>query len=59
MENQQFKTGDVVQMKSGGPKMTVSYIDEDLMVKCVYFITNTEKYDFTKCYHNMLELVKE
>lgn len=26
---QEFKQGDVVRLKSGGPQMTVSYIKED------------------------------
>lgn len=34
-----LKVGDVVQLKSGGPKMTVSEIDED-NVFCQWFHNN-------------------
>jgi uncharacterized protein YodC (DUF2158 family) len=34
-----FKVGDVVLLKSGGPKMTVSEIDED-SVFCRWFHNN-------------------
>jgi uncharacterized protein YodC (DUF2158 family) len=37
-----FKTGDVVKLESGGPKMTVRFADKDsftkeLIVACVWF----------------------
>lgn len=35
MEN--FKIGEVVELKSGGPKMTVEAEVGPLMVKCVWF----------------------
>ncbi len=35
----EFKIGDVVQLKSGGPRMTVEVIDEGL-VDCVWFEKN-------------------
>ena len=35
-----FKPGDVVQMKSGGPQMTVELITED-KVHCSWFDKNT------------------
>ena len=35
MEN--FTEGDVVQLKSGGPKMTISMIGEDRDVHCQWF----------------------
>lgn len=38
---ERFKAGDVVQLKSGGPKMTVSWIDTDVtgdpVVHCSWF----------------------
>ena len=34
--------GDVVQLKSGGPIMTVVYVDSDGNIDCVWF-DNTEK----------------
>jgi uncharacterized protein YodC (DUF2158 family) len=36
-----IKIGDVVMLKSGGPKMTVEYEVSDLMVKCVWFVGTT------------------
>ena len=46
--SQEFQPGDVVQMKSGGPQMTVELISED-KVHCSWFDKNTlcEK-DFNK-----------
>jgi uncharacterized protein YodC (DUF2158 family) len=38
---EQFKVGDVVKLKSGGPKMTVTQIGEDMSgtmtIWCVWF----------------------
>lgn len=38
----QFNTGDVVQLKSGGPKMTVVKVDDfesgSLIVVCSWFV---------------------
>jgi uncharacterized protein YodC (DUF2158 family) len=33
-----FKVGDVVQLKSGGPKMTVGEISSSTTVWCVWFV---------------------
>ncbi|MEN6560098.1 MAG: DUF2158 domain-containing protein [Acidobacteriota bacterium] len=36
--DQQFKKGDVVRLKSGGPKMTVtSIIQDDGSLECTWF----------------------
>ncbi|MCW0979181.1 DUF2158 domain-containing protein [Agrobacterium sp. BT-220-3] len=32
-----FKPGDVVQLKSGGPLMTVAFINEEGKVSCTWF----------------------
>jgi uncharacterized protein YodC (DUF2158 family) len=32
-----FKPGDVVQLNSGGPKMTVEAVQSDGMLRCVWF----------------------
>lgn len=37
MTTKQFKTGDVVTAKMGGPKMTVEDVRPDKVVKCVWF----------------------
>ena len=34
----QIKVGDVVQLKSGGPKMTVASIDEKGRAWCSWFV---------------------
>jgi uncharacterized protein YodC (DUF2158 family) len=36
MENNSFKPGDVVIMKSGSPKMTVTYSDQKITVVKYY-----------------------
>ena len=33
----EVKVGDLVQLKSGGPRMTVDQIDSDGCVKCKWF----------------------
>jgi uncharacterized protein YodC (DUF2158 family) len=32
-----FKEGDVVKLKSGGPKMTIERIDSDQSALCIWF----------------------
>lgn len=44
--NNEFKEGDIVQLKSGGPYMTVISTYED-SVYCVYFNLNLNKYTET------------
>jgi len=41
----EFKKGDVVQLKSGGPKMTIGYLltDDTNRVKCTWFDGKTVK----------------
>jgi uncharacterized protein YodC (DUF2158 family) len=33
----EFKIGDVVQLKSGGPRMTVDHIDPHGAINCIWF----------------------
>jgi len=40
----EFKIGDVVQLKSGGPLMTIENFDEDNKACCVWFIDNKQQY---------------
>lgn len=44
-DDRSFQTGDVVSLKSGGPKMTIEFIAPNRIttppVKCVWFIYNT------------------
>lgn len=38
MTNENFKPGDVVRLKSSGPKMSVNVVDEDnRQVECLWF----------------------
>lgn len=37
MNDMEFKPGDLVRLKSGGPVMTVSIIETDGLVRCVWF----------------------
>jgi uncharacterized protein YodC (DUF2158 family) len=36
MTNSKFKSGDVVILKSGGPRMTVKEVNEN-SIKCIWF----------------------
>jgi len=37
MQSAQLKVGDVVQLKSGGPHMTIDEVRKDGDVRCVWF----------------------
>jgi len=39
----EFRKGDLVRLKSGGPKMTVAEIREDYKVVCDFFVGNERK----------------
>jgi uncharacterized protein YodC (DUF2158 family) len=39
-----FQLGEVVQLKSGGPRMTVDSIDGDGVVNCIWFEKNEQKF---------------
>ncbi|MCY3873860.1 MAG: DUF2158 domain-containing protein [Rhodobacteraceae bacterium] len=45
MSEQDFKLGDDVQHKSGGPKMTVKEISEEYGILCTWF--DSKKEDFS------------
>lgn len=42
---EQYKAGDLVRLKSGGPKMTVNQdlSQVDVQVSCVWFPTNVDQ----------------
>lgn len=37
MSEHEFKVGDVVQLKSGGPKMTIMQVYDEEMCQCTWF----------------------
>jgi uncharacterized protein YodC (DUF2158 family) len=44
--NGQIKAGDVVQLKSGGPEMTVNFVENDSgteVAACSWFINNKKE----------------
>lgn len=41
--NQEFKIGDVVELKSGGPDMTVNNIDKNGQIYCQWFAGEHDK----------------
>jgi len=43
----EIKVGDVVQLKSGGPRMTVSWVSDEsgtLTAGCTWFVKDQEKF---------------
>lgn len=46
--SEQIKKGDVVELKSGGPKMTVEWVEEEdgeMTAYCVWFKENQKEGD--------------
>jgi len=41
--NQEFKSGDTVQLKSGGPIMTIASYDGKKYFKCLWFTQDEDK----------------
>ncbi len=52
-----FKKGDIVKLKSGGPKMTISGFDHNLAI-CVWFDDNNE-HKFTRIDQEALIIADE
>ena len=44
----QFKVGDVVQLKSGGPHMTVVTVGNDGHIHVVWFNQDSSKFDVSR-----------
>ena len=40
---EEFKKGDVVRLKSGGPRMTISSVEDDGRFFCLWFDGNDQK----------------
>ena len=53
-----FKAGDIVQLKSGGPPMTVYAMDEE-RVDCSWFDKNQDKAQAQRFQETSLKIVKE
>ncbi len=51
MSSDQFKVGDVVELKSGGPPMTVTGVNTNLVgyteIKCIWFFGGMETGTFS------------
>ena len=43
MSDPKFKVGDVVELKSGGPRMTVERVEEEGTTHCIWFVSNERK----------------
>lgn len=43
MSNEEIKKGDIVQLKSGGPQMTVVLINSKDEAECFWFLSDLEK----------------
>lgn len=57
---QAFKVGDVVRLKSDGPKMTVIYISEDgTTISCTWFVSSGSKPETGSFPAEALEVVTE
>jgi uncharacterized protein YodC (DUF2158 family) len=57
---QKFKTGDVVELKSGGSAMTVAEYDQDGFVICEWFINNnTEVKNYRFSEEQLMPYVKK
>jgi len=41
-----LKKGDVVQLKSGGPHMTVDQVSDGNKIKCIWFVQTELKVDY-------------
>lgn len=46
MADQEFKPGDVVRLKSGGPKMTIAfkYVNDDNNYMCTWWVETTSQF---------------
>lgn len=53
-ENNKFKTGDVVKLKSGSPAMTVESYTNNGNLNCVWF--GNEKYNEYALHEDILEI---
>jgi len=45
-DEKKFKEGNVVRLKSGGPKMTVTQHDDPKAIYCMWFVKEEAKIDW-------------
>jgi len=57
--SQELKIGDVVKLKSGGPKMTVKYIEKDGQIYCQWFAGEYDKVHYDSFPSGSLQLIVE
>ncbi len=48
MANEKLKPGDVVKLKSGGPEMTIDYVDSNGYAYCSWYDFNTHTLNFER-----------
>lgn len=59
IENQAFKKGDIVQLKSGGPLMTIQSPDDGGWVRCIWFSNVKADFSFYDFSPVSLKLIPE
>lgn len=52
-----FKTGDIVELVSGSPQMTVAHDTGDGRVECCYFEPSKGAFQASVLFHDMVKLI--
>jgi uncharacterized protein YodC (DUF2158 family) len=60
MANAEFKPGDLVVLKSGGPRMTIEFVNSsDPKIGCVWFSESTNQFYNKAFYRDAIRLITE
>lgn len=60
MANETFKAGDVVKLRSGGPEMTVDYVEDNGYAYCTWYDFNTHALNSERAFRlTSLKIVSE